>query len=246
MWGRRPPPHPPRTPQFVSRSENKYKRMNSNERVRVVPGSPRGGLARPSPDATKLLSDRQEGTALTAPALLPRRPSGLRGPHEGGWDISPKMGAPREDLPGLGWGPCSPRHGVPPGSAQQAPAVAGRAQHRADWRVRYAPSACRLPAPRCASSSPADGRRSARGFGRWRGQARGRSQPRALVSGQVVPPAVGVGEAAAQQPRGIDQASALEASRAPAGRPSLSSLCSDPPGSRSPLGPCSSGLGTAE
>lgn len=83
--------------------------MNSNERVRVVPGSPRGGLARPSPDATKLLSDRQEGTALTAPALLPCRPGGLRGPHEGGRDISPKMGAPREDLPGLGWGSHSPR-----------------------------------------------------------------------------------------------------------------------------------------
>ncbi|KAM5301260.1 caspase recruitment domain-containing protein 11 isoform 2-T6 [Glossophaga mutica] len=46
--------------QFVSRSENKYKRMNSNERVRIVPGSPRGGLARPSLDATKLLTDRQE------------------------------------------------------------------------------------------------------------------------------------------------------------------------------------------
>nr|KAF6347964.1 caspase recruitment domain family member 11 [Myotis myotis] len=46
--------------QFVSRSENKYKRMNSNERVRIVPGSPRGGLARPSMDATKLLADRQE------------------------------------------------------------------------------------------------------------------------------------------------------------------------------------------
>ncbi|CAK6446406.1 unnamed protein product [Pipistrellus nathusii] len=46
--------------QFVSRSENKYKRMNSNERVRIVPGSPRGGLARPSMDATKLLADRPE------------------------------------------------------------------------------------------------------------------------------------------------------------------------------------------
>ncbi|XP_039734844.1 caspase recruitment domain-containing protein 11 isoform X2 [Pteropus medius] len=46
--------------QFVSRSENKYKRMNSDERVRVVPGSPRAGLARPSPDAAKLLTDRQE------------------------------------------------------------------------------------------------------------------------------------------------------------------------------------------
>lgn len=67
--------------------------------------------------------------------------------------------------------------------------MAGRAQRRADWRVRCAPSACRPPAPRCASSSPADGQRSARGFGRWRGQARGR----ALVSGQAVPPAVGWG-----------------------------------------------------
>lgn len=57
-------PHPA-VPQFVSRSENKYKRMNSNERVRIVPGSPRGALARPSLDATKLLTDRQEGMALT-------------------------------------------------------------------------------------------------------------------------------------------------------------------------------------
>ncbi|KAM5229241.1 caspase recruitment domain-containing protein 11 [Ctenodactylus gundi] len=46
--------------QFVSRSENKYKRMNSSERVRVILGSPRGGLARASPDATKLSADKHE------------------------------------------------------------------------------------------------------------------------------------------------------------------------------------------
>lgn len=134
---------PPRTPQFVSRSENKYKRMNSNERVRVVPGSPRGGLARPSPDATKLLSDRQEGTALTAPALLPRRPGGLRGPHEGGWDISPKMGAPREDLPGLGWGPRSP--------PAWRPARLGPASARRGWP---GPAPGRLACALCAVCMP--------------------------------------------------------------------------------------------
>uniref|UniRef100_A0A2K6FNP1 Caspase recruitment domain family member 11 n=1 Tax=Propithecus coquereli TaxID=379532 RepID=A0A2K6FNP1_PROCO len=46
--------------QFVSRSENKYKRMNSNERVRIISGSPLGNLARNSLDATKLLTERQE------------------------------------------------------------------------------------------------------------------------------------------------------------------------------------------
>ncbi|XP_077614896.1 caspase recruitment domain-containing protein 11 isoform X1 [Crocuta crocuta] len=46
--------------QFVSRSENKYKRMNSNERVRIVSGSPLGSLARSSLDAAKLLTDKQE------------------------------------------------------------------------------------------------------------------------------------------------------------------------------------------
>ncbi|KAI4551855.1 hypothetical protein MJT46_018107 [Ovis ammon polii x Ovis aries] len=46
--------------QFVSRSENKYKRMNSHERVRIVSGSPRGSLARSSLDATKLLAEKQE------------------------------------------------------------------------------------------------------------------------------------------------------------------------------------------
>ncbi|XP_044771119.1 caspase recruitment domain-containing protein 11 [Neomonachus schauinslandi] len=46
--------------QFVSRSENKYKRMNSNERVRIVSGSPLGSLARTSLDATKLLTEKQE------------------------------------------------------------------------------------------------------------------------------------------------------------------------------------------
>ncbi|XP_069920404.1 caspase recruitment domain-containing protein 11 isoform X3 [Oryctolagus cuniculus] len=46
--------------QFVSRSENKYKRMNSNERVRIISGSPLGSLARASLDATKLLTDKPE------------------------------------------------------------------------------------------------------------------------------------------------------------------------------------------
>ncbi|XP_042542813.1 caspase recruitment domain-containing protein 11 isoform X1 [Dipodomys spectabilis] len=46
--------------QFVSRSENKYKRMNSNERVRIISGGPLGGLARSSLDATKLLAEKHE------------------------------------------------------------------------------------------------------------------------------------------------------------------------------------------
>ncbi|KAM4813881.1 caspase recruitment domain-containing protein 11 [Urocitellus parryii] len=46
--------------QFVSRSENKYKRMNSNERVRIISGSPMGSLARSSLDASKLLTEKLE------------------------------------------------------------------------------------------------------------------------------------------------------------------------------------------
>lgn len=46
--------------QFVSRSENKYKRMNSNERVRIISGSPLGSLARSSLDASKLLTEKHE------------------------------------------------------------------------------------------------------------------------------------------------------------------------------------------
>ncbi|KAF7469514.1 Hypothetical predicted protein [Marmota monax] len=46
--------------QFVSRSENKYKRMNSNERVRIISGSPMGSLARSSLDASKLLTEKHE------------------------------------------------------------------------------------------------------------------------------------------------------------------------------------------
>ncbi|MBW04271.1 Caspase recruitment domain-containing protein 11, partial [Eschrichtius robustus] len=52
--------HTLRALRFVSRSENKYKRMNSHERVRIVSGSPRGSLARSSLDATKLLTEKQE------------------------------------------------------------------------------------------------------------------------------------------------------------------------------------------
>ncbi|OXB82759.1 UNVERIFIED_CONTAM: hypothetical protein H355_000457 [Colinus virginianus] len=44
---------------FVSRSENKYKRMNSNERVRIVTGWP-SGLARTSSEAKKPLPDKLE------------------------------------------------------------------------------------------------------------------------------------------------------------------------------------------
>lgn len=46
--------------QFVSRSENKYKRMNSNERVRIVTGWP-SGLARTSSEAKKPFPDKLEG-----------------------------------------------------------------------------------------------------------------------------------------------------------------------------------------
>ncbi|KAH1183845.1 hypothetical protein KIL84_014461 [Mauremys mutica] len=45
--------------QFVSRSENKYKRMNSNERVRIVTGYS-SSLARTSSEAMKLLPDKLE------------------------------------------------------------------------------------------------------------------------------------------------------------------------------------------
>uniref|UniRef100_A0A8C9FDZ6 Caspase recruitment domain family member 11 n=1 Tax=Pavo cristatus TaxID=9049 RepID=A0A8C9FDZ6_PAVCR len=45
--------------QFVSRSENKYKRMNSNERVRIVTGWP-SGLAWTSSEAKKPLPDKLE------------------------------------------------------------------------------------------------------------------------------------------------------------------------------------------
>ncbi|RMC17646.1 hypothetical protein DUI87_05310 [Hirundo rustica rustica] len=44
---------------FVSRSENKYKRMNSNERVRIVTGWP-SGLALSSSEGKKQLSDKLE------------------------------------------------------------------------------------------------------------------------------------------------------------------------------------------
>uniref|UniRef100_A0A8C0L9I0 Caspase recruitment domain-containing protein 11 n=1 Tax=Canis lupus dingo TaxID=286419 RepID=A0A8C0L9I0_CANLU len=57
--------------QFVSRSENKYKRMNSNERVRIVSGSPLGSLARSSLDTTKLLTEKQEGMLSKNLSLIP-------------------------------------------------------------------------------------------------------------------------------------------------------------------------------
>ncbi|KAJ7401952.1 Caspase recruitment domain-containing protein 11 [Pitangus sulphuratus] len=44
---------------FVSRSENKYKRMNSNERVRIVTGWP-SGLARTSSEAKRQLPEKLE------------------------------------------------------------------------------------------------------------------------------------------------------------------------------------------
>ncbi|ELV11010.1 Caspase recruitment domain-containing protein 11 [Tupaia chinensis] len=52
--------HTLKTFRFVSRSENKYKRMNSNERVRIISGSPLGSLTRSSLDATKLLTEKQD------------------------------------------------------------------------------------------------------------------------------------------------------------------------------------------
>ncbi|XP_044534748.1 caspase recruitment domain-containing protein 11 [Gracilinanus agilis] len=46
--------------QFVSRSENKYKRMNSNERVRIITSGHPGNLARASLDVMKPLSEKHE------------------------------------------------------------------------------------------------------------------------------------------------------------------------------------------
>ncbi|XP_004617407.2 caspase recruitment domain-containing protein 11 [Sorex araneus] len=46
--------------QFVSRSENKYKRMNSSERVRIVSGGPLGSKARASLDAPRGPAERPE------------------------------------------------------------------------------------------------------------------------------------------------------------------------------------------
>lgn len=83
------PPRPSLRPQFVSRSENKYKRMDSHERVRIVSGSPRGGLARSSLDATKLLPEKQEGVPHIG------QPRGLGGP--GG---SPRAGRSRPGVAG--------------------------------------------------------------------------------------------------------------------------------------------------
>ncbi|XP_064415068.1 caspase recruitment domain-containing protein 11 isoform X2 [Latimeria chalumnae] len=67
-----PPPDPKASPrlsrasfffgqilQFVSRSENKYKRMNSNERVRIVTGYP-SGITRPAFETLKLSPDKYE------------------------------------------------------------------------------------------------------------------------------------------------------------------------------------------
>ncbi|XP_048465693.1 caspase recruitment domain-containing protein 11 [Rhincodon typus] len=45
--------------QFVSRSDNKYKRMNSSERVRIVTGSP-SGPAKASFETLKLSADKQD------------------------------------------------------------------------------------------------------------------------------------------------------------------------------------------
>lgn len=52
--------------QFVSRSENKYKRMNSNERVRIVTGWP-SGPALSSSEGKKQMPDKLEGTNLKQP-----------------------------------------------------------------------------------------------------------------------------------------------------------------------------------
>lgn len=51
--------------------------MNSNERVRIVSGSPLGSLTRTSLDATKLLTEKQEGmTFLDATQLLTEKQEG--------------------------------------------------------------------------------------------------------------------------------------------------------------------------
>lgn len=67
---------PPYT-QFVSRSENKYKRMNSNERVRIISGSPVGSKTRASQDATKTQAERPEGEGHRVPpdtSVVPTKP----------------------------------------------------------------------------------------------------------------------------------------------------------------------------
>nr|XP_044998728.1 caspase recruitment domain-containing protein 11 [Jaculus jaculus] len=58
--------------QFVSRSENKYKRMNSNERVRIISGNRLGSPARSSLDVTKLLVEKHEAAELEADSDLSR------------------------------------------------------------------------------------------------------------------------------------------------------------------------------
>lgn len=86
--------------------------MNSHERVRIVAGSPRGSLARSSLDATKLLTEKQEGVVpTTQPLPAPCTRGGLRGlggprgPPESGAGTSPPSKArvaPGEELPGPG------------------------------------------------------------------------------------------------------------------------------------------------
>lgn len=49
--------------QFVSRSENKFKRMNSNERVRIVTSKDARGRPEGQP-VSKALLDRFEGTEV--------------------------------------------------------------------------------------------------------------------------------------------------------------------------------------
>lgn len=91
---------PPSVLQFVSRSENKYKRMNSNERVRIVSGSPLGSLTRSSLDATKFLTEKQEGMALTAwPFPVSCGPGGLRS----GWATWVPQVRPKHLLPQRGF-----------------------------------------------------------------------------------------------------------------------------------------------
>lgn len=91
--------------------------MNSNERVRIVSGSPLGSLARSSLDTTKLLTEKQEGMALMAwPLPTSSWLGGCRGgcaghmgPHWSSWNThSLQRGVPAweelpGDLPGLGW-----------------------------------------------------------------------------------------------------------------------------------------------
>ena len=104
--------------------------MNSHERVRIVSGSPRGSLARSSLDATKLLTEKQEGVVPTAqPRPAPRTPGGLGSGRAAG---APESGAgtaasskarvpPGEELPGSGQEDRQPPGRILPSSPDRRP-----------------------------------------------------------------------------------------------------------------------------